>query len=68
MAITLKERLNIGDATANPWGGIGSQLDKKPFEKDIAGGGYTGLPFIKPVVPKTLGQYFSLTTENTQNG
>jgi hypothetical protein len=63
MAITLKERLNIGDATANPWGGIGSQLDKKPFEKDIAGGGYTGLPFIKPVVPKTLGQYFSLTTE-----
>jgi hypothetical protein len=63
MAITLKERLNIGDATAKPWGGIGSQLDKKPFEKDIAGGGYTGLPFIKPVVPKTLGQYFSLTTE-----
>jgi len=63
MAITLKERLNIGDATAKPWGGIGSQLDKKPFEKDIAGGGYTGLPFIKPVVPKTLGQYFSQTTE-----
>ena len=63
MAITLKERLNIGNATAEPWGGIGSQLDKRPFEKDIAGGGYTGLPFIKPVVPKTLGQYFSLTTE-----
>ena len=63
MAITLKERLNIGDATANPWGGIGSQFDKKKFEKDIAGGGYTGLPFIKPVVPKTLGQYFSQTTE-----
>jgi len=63
MAITLKERLNIGDATVTPWGGIGSQLDKKPFEKDIAGGGYTGLPFIKPVVPKTLGQYFSITTE-----
>jgi hypothetical protein len=63
MAITLKERLNTGDATVTPWGGIGSQLDKKPFEKDIAGGGYTGLPFIKPVVPKTLGQYFSLTSE-----
>ena len=63
MAITLKERLNTGDATITPWGGIGSQLDKKPFEKDIAGGGYTGLPFIKPVVPKTLGQYFSLTSE-----
>ena len=63
MAITLKERLNTGNATAKPWGGIGSQLDKKPFEKDIAGGGYSGLPFIKPVVPKTLGQYFSLTTE-----
>jgi len=63
MAITLKERLNIGDATVTPWGGIGSQLDKKPYEKDIAGGGYTGLPFIKPVVPKTLGQYFSITTE-----
>ena len=63
MAITLKERLNIGNATAEPWGGIGSQLDKRPFEKDIAGGGYTGLPFIKPVVPKTLGQYFSQTTE-----
>jgi hypothetical protein len=63
MAITLKERLNIGDATVTPWGGIGSQLDKKPFEKDIAGGGYTGLPFIKPVVPKTLGQYFSQTSE-----
>ena len=63
MAITLKERLNIGDATATPWGGIGSQYDKKKFEKDIAGGGYSGLPFIKPVVPKTLGQYFSITTE-----
>ena len=63
MAITLKERLNTGDATVTPWGGIGSQLDKKPFEKDIAGGGYTGLPFIKPIVPKTLGQYFSQTSE-----
>ena len=61
--LTLEERLNAQEATSTPWGGIGSELDKKPFEKDIAGGGYTGLPFIKQTVPKTLGQYFSLTTE-----
>ena len=63
ITLTLEERLNAQDATATPWGGVGSELDKKPFEKDIAGGGYSGLPFIKQTVPKTLGQYFSLTTE-----
>ena len=63
ITLTLEERLNAQEATATPWGGVGSELDKKPFEKDIAGGGYTGLPFIKQTVPKTLGQYFSLTTE-----
>ena len=63
ITLTLEERLNAQEATATPWGGVGSELDKKPFEKDLAGGGYSGLPFIKPTVPKTLGQYFSLTTE-----
>jgi hypothetical protein len=63
ITLTLEERLNAQEATAAPWGGIGSELDKKPFEKDLAGGGYSGLPFIKQTVPKTLGQYFSLTTE-----
>lgn len=64
MAITLKRRMQIEDATtaANRWGGIGSQYDKKPFEKDISWGGYSGLPFIKPLVPKDVNQYFSLTT------
>lgn len=64
MAITLKSRMYIEDATtsANRWGGIGSQYDKKPFEKDISWGGYSGLPFIKPLVPKDVNQYFSLTT------
>ena len=33
--LTLEERLNAQEATSTPWGGIGSELDKKPFEKDI---------------------------------
>ena len=63
MAITLKRRLEIGDATTNPWGGIGTEFDQKPFEKDISWGGYSGLPFVKPLVPKTVSEYFSITTE-----
>ena len=61
MAITLKDRfLNEFNPKA---GVIGTQYDKKKYEKDISGGGYSGQPFIKRDAPTTLGQYFDLTTE-----